>query len=109
MRCDEVINGEAGAKGPPAELRCSLGELPGASNGSSKAEEAGPEATKRPKPKAYISWVPAEGAVRAEVRLYSHMFLVDSPDDRWEEQVRVTRGDFALAHPCDQLRPQAPF
>ena len=28
-----------------------------------------------------------EEAVRAEVRLYSHLFTMDSPDDEWEEQV----------------------
>lgn len=73
MRCDQVVDGEGGAGAPPAELICSLGEL-------SQDPGAG-------RPKGNISWVSAEEAVRAEVRLYSHLFTVDSPDDLWEEQV----------------------
>lgn len=71
IKCDQVIDGEGGAGALPAELRCSIEDLD----------------ADRPKPKGNISWVSAEEAVRAEVRLYSHLFTVDSPDDKWEEQV----------------------
>lgn len=93
MRCDEVVDGEGGKDAPPAELICSLGDLslePSSDSSSAPAGEAGGgETAKRPpvRPKGNISWVSAEEAVRAEVRLYNHLFTVDSPDDKWEEQV----------------------
>lgn len=77
MRCDEVVNGEGGANAPPAELRCTFAAL--------SAESS--------KPKGIVSWVSAAEAVRAEVRLYSHLFAVDSPDDKWEQQVRFCGDD----------------
>ena len=100
MRCDRVVDGEGGAGAPPAELICTLGELsleqpPSASASSSKetpAESSAAAAATGKRPKGNISWVSAEEAVRAEVRLYSHLFTVDSPDDKWEEQVRRRRG-----------------
>lgn len=79
MRCDEVVDGVDGPNGPPSELRCTLEEI---------SMEGSTEGVGKPsKPKGNISWVSAEEAVRAEVRLYSHLFTVDSPDDKWEEQV----------------------
>lgn len=75
MRCDEVVDGEGGTGAPPVELRCTLATLSGESS----------------KPKGIISWVSAAEAVRAEVRLYSHLFTVDSPDDQWEKQVSFRR------------------
>lgn len=91
MRCDRVVDGEGGAGAPPAELICSLGELSleQPSSSSSPLAEASAEssAAAGKRPKGNISWVSAEEAVRAEVRVYSHLFTVDSPDDKWEEQV----------------------
>ena len=40
----------------------------------------------RPKPKTYISWVPADG-IRCEVRVYNHLFTVPEPTDLWEDEV----------------------
>lgn len=81
MRCDEVVDdGKLGINASPVELRCTLVDL--------SAEGADDEEVKRLRPKGNISWVSAEEAVRAEVRLYSHLFSVDSPDDKWEEQAR---------------------
>ena len=92
MRCDRVVDGEGGAGAPPAELICSLGELsleqPASAPSSNEAAPAESAAATGKRPKGNISWVSAEEAVRAEVRLYSHLFTVDSPDDKWEEQVR---------------------
>ncbi|CAM9553486.1 unnamed protein product [Pylaiella littoralis] len=89
MRCDRVVDGEGGASAPPVELICSLGELSQESSAAPAGDVGADAATKRPggRPKGNISWVSAEEAVRAEVRLYSHLFTVDSPDDRWEEQI----------------------
>lgn len=88
MRCDEVVDGVDGPNGPPLELRCTLEEI--SMEGS--AEGSGSGCVGKPsKPKGNISWVSAEEAVRAEVRLYSHLFTVDSPDDKWEEQVGVVK------------------
>ncbi|CAM9662950.1 unnamed protein product, partial [Ectocarpus sp. 8 AP-2014] len=93
MRCDEVVDGKGGKDAPPAELICSLGDLsqePSLETSSAPAGDAGGgETAKRPpvRPKGNISWVSAEEAVRAEVRLYNHLFTVDSPDDKWEEQL----------------------
>lgn len=102
MRCDEVVDGEGGASAPPAELICSLGELsaePSSESSSAGAGEGEAAATQKPagsgRPKGNISWVSTEEAVRAEVRLYSHLFTVDSPDDKWEEQVCAS-GPFYL-------------
>ena len=100
MRCDEVIDGDGGPDAPPAELRCTFEELPAelSSEAASAAAAAGmgvvgavavdEKVVKRSRPKGNISWVSAEQAVRAEVRLYNHLFSVDSPDDNWEQQVR---------------------
>lgn len=93
MRCDRVVDGEGGASASPAELICSLGELSQeisaapAGEGAVEADSGAKRSGGRPK--GNISWVSAQEAVRAEVRLYSHLFTVDSPDDRWEEQVCV--------------------
>ena len=40
----------------------------------------------RPKPKQFISWVP-ENSVKAEVRLYDHLFTVPEPTDLWEDEL----------------------
>ena len=63
--CDEVIE----EKGQIKELKCHLD--------SSES---------RPKPKTFISWVPADG-VRAEVRVYNELFLVPEPTDLWEDEL----------------------
>lgn len=40
------------------------------------------------KPKGAITWVSAEHGVRTEVRLYNHLFTVETPDDdNWESQL----------------------
>uniref|UniRef100_A0A7S1VDS4 Glutamyl/glutaminyl-tRNA synthetase class Ib anti-codon binding domain-containing protein n=1 Tax=Grammatophora oceanica TaxID=210454 RepID=A0A7S1VDS4_9STRA len=44
----------------------------------------------RPKPKTYISWVPLEGCVHAEVRVYNDLFSVAEPTDLWEEELNPT-------------------
>ena len=64
--CDEVVEGD---KGKIKELKCHLDNSEG-----------------RPKPKTYISWVPADG-IRAEVRVYSELFLVPEPSDLWESEL----------------------
>jgi glutaminyl-tRNA synthetase len=43
----------------------------------------------RPKPKTYISWVPAD-SVPCEVRVYDHLFLVPEPTDLWEDELNPT-------------------
>lgn len=86
MRCDEAIYKDGDASAPPVELRCTLKERTAAVAGDD-GEESAEAVTKSKPPKGTISWVPAEGAVRTEVRLYDHLFTVDSPDDRWEAQV----------------------
>ena len=88
MRCDEVINGKDGTSAPPVELKCTLGQRGAAADTAPENGGPEPEGAKQSKPKGTISWVPGEGGVRTEVRLYNHLFTVDSPDDRWEEQVR---------------------
>lgn len=100
MRCDRVVDGEGGAGAPPAELICSLRKLtleqpPSAPSLTEASAESSAATGKRPK--GNISWVSAEEAVRAEVRLYSHLFTVDSPDDKWEEQVCDVRGNRLIA------------
>ena len=40
----------------------------------------------RAKPKSFITWVPSDG-LPAEVRVYSHLFTVPEPTDRWEEEL----------------------
>ena len=91
MRCDEVIDGVDGSSGPPSELRCTFEEISMEDSPAEDITEGSGTggAGKSSKPKGNISWVSAEEAVRAEVRLYSHLFTVDSPDDKWEEQVRT--------------------
>jgi glutaminyl-tRNA synthetase len=42
----------------------------------------------RPKPKTYISWVPANG-IRCQVRLYNNLFTVPEPSDLWEDEVNT--------------------
>lgn len=112
MRCDEVVDGDGGPDAPPAELRCTFEELPSEPSAAAAAmPAAGPgvegavtvdeKVVKRSRPKGNISWVSAEQAVRAEVRLYSHLFSVDSPDDKWEQQVREILVDGA--HPSPHL------
>jgi hypothetical protein len=39
------------------------------------------------KPKGWISWVPVQGAVKSEVRLYDHLFTDPYPSDAWESQL----------------------
>lgn len=96
MRCDEVIDGDGGSNSSPVELRCSLGDLASeVSENGAVEKEVGVDdeavGAKKSRPKGNISWVPEQGTVRAEVRLYDHLFTVDSPDyHRWESQVRVT-------------------
>ncbi|CAM9417946.1 unnamed protein product [Laminaria digitata] len=93
MRCDEVIDEDGGPDAPPAELRCTFEELPSEPSSAAATPTAAAEAVvggkvaKRSRPKGNISWVSTEQAVRAEVRLYSHLFSVDSPDDKWEQQL----------------------
>lgn len=63
--CDEVVKDGEKIK----ELKCHLD--------SSES---------RPKPKSFISWVPADG-IRAEVRLYNELFTVPEPTDLWEDEL----------------------
>lgn len=99
MRCDRVVDGDGGPGAPPAELICSLGEL---SLEQAPANEASAESSAAvgKRPKGNISWVSAEEAVQAEVRLYSHLFTVDSPDDMWEEQVWCAGSACLLVRAC---------
>lgn len=66
--CDEVIALPSGGD-KIQELRCHLDCSEG-----------------RPKPKTYISWVPANG-VLAEVRVYNNLFTVPEPSDLWEDEL----------------------
>lgn len=63
--CDEVVQ----ENGKVVELKCHL--------------ESRDEAKK---PKSYITWVPKDG-ISCEVRIYSHLFLIAEPTDRWEEEL----------------------
>jgi glutaminyl-tRNA synthetase len=40
----------------------------------------------RSKPKTFLSWVPDTG-LRAEVRVYDHLFLVPEPTELWEDEL----------------------
>jgi glutaminyl-tRNA synthetase len=40
----------------------------------------------RPKPKTYLSWVPADG-IKCEIRVYNHLFTVPEPSDQWEDEL----------------------
>jgi len=42
----------------------------------------------RPKPKAYITWVPSNG-IKCEIRIYDHLFTEPEPSDRWEEELNA--------------------
>ena len=64
--CDHVVEDE---KGNVKELKCHIDNAEG-----------------RPKPKTYISWVPAD-SVRAEVRVYNELFTVPEPSDLWEDEL----------------------
>ena len=64
--CEEVVKGK---DGKIVELHCRLDNSEG-----------------RPKPKTYISWVPAD-SVKAEVRLYNHLFVVPEPSSLWEDEL----------------------
>lgn len=71
--CDKVVfkEGTDGKdKSQILELKCHL----------DKTED-------RPKPKTYISWVPAEKAIPCEIRVYNHLFTVPEPSDLWEEEI----------------------
>ncbi|CAM9252052.1 unnamed protein product, partial [Chrysoparadoxa australica] len=65
MRCDEVVKGEGGET---KMLKCSLME--------------GVD-----RPKGVITWVPQEGSLRCELRLYNNLFTVPNPDENWEAQL----------------------
>ena len=73
--CDRVIMGESregqegGTNAAVAELVCHLNLDPD-----------------RPKPKTYLSWVPADG-LPCEVRVYDHLFAVPEPSDLWEDEL----------------------
>eukprot|EP00612_Vaucheria_litorea_P003277 CAMPEP_0171468966 /NCGR_PEP_ID=MMETSP0945-20130129/10963_1 /TAXON_ID=109269 /ORGANISM="Vaucheria litorea, Strain CCMP2940" /LENGTH=567 /DNA_ID=CAMNT_0011997939 /DNA_START=70 /DNA_END=1770 /DNA_ORIENTATION=+ len=41
------------------------------------------------RPKGTLSWVPFESALKAEIRLYNHLFNVPVPDENWEEQINA--------------------
>jgi glutaminyl-tRNA synthetase len=41
----------------------------------------------RPKPKTYISWIPAPTSIPCEIRVYHHLFTVPEPSDLWEEEL----------------------
>jgi len=65
IRCDEVVNDEAGGI---VELRCTWGEV----------DEEG-KAPDGSKVKGTIHWVSAAHALTAEVRLYDRLFLKEDP------------------------------
>lgn len=67
IRCDEVVRDE---NGEVAELRCSMDHNTLGKN---------PEGRKV---KGVIHWVPANSAVRAEVRIYDRLFSHANPDDK---------------------------
>lgn len=73
IRCDEVIKNDAGEV---VELRCSYDENTLGRN---------PEGRKV---KGVIHWVPAQAAVKAEVRVYDRLFNNENPDDRALESFR---------------------
>jgi glutaminyl-tRNA synthetase len=63
--CDEVVSVDGSIK----ELKCHIDNSEG-----------------RPKPKTYISWVPAD-SLKAEVRVYNNLFSVPEPSDLWEDEL----------------------
>lgn len=63
--CCEVVQ----EKGKIKELKCRLDNSDG-----------------RPKPKTFLSWVPADG-IKAEVRVYNELFTVPEPSDLWEDEL----------------------
>jgi len=67
IRCREVVKDE---KGDIIELRCTY-----------DPETKGGDAPDGRKVKATLHWVSASHAVRAEVRLYDHLFAVADPDE----------------------------
>ena len=68
--CNEVLKDSSGAV---TELRCSFNP-----DTNAKHEEK--------KVKGTIHWVPAEGSIDAEVRLYDHLFRTEDPNDVEEGQ-----------------------
>ncbi|MCA9188851.1 MAG: glutamine--tRNA ligase, partial [Planctomycetales bacterium] len=68
IRCQQVIKDEK--TGEVVELRCTYDPA-----------TKGGQAPDGRKVKGTIHWVSAEHAVRAEVRLYDHLFQVENPDD----------------------------
>ena len=66
IRCDEVVRDDAGAV---TSLRCSL--VPGTLGGGNPVGE---------KVSGVIHWVSATRGVRATVRLYDRLFVVEKPD-----------------------------
>lgn len=67
IKCEEVIKD---SKGDVAELRCSYDPA-----------TRGGDAPDSRKVKATLHWVSAAHAIKAEVRLYNHLFLKPDPDD----------------------------
>ena len=66
IRCDSV---ELDADKKPKALKCTVVNDP--------AEAA----------KGMLQWVSANSTVKAEVRMYDHLFTVEEPDDNWEAQL----------------------
>lgn len=66
--CDEVVF-DSQDKSKIKELKCHFDTTPNP-----------------PKPKTYISWVPSD-ALKCEVRVYSHLFVVPEPTDTWEDEL----------------------
>lgn len=56
----------------------------------------------RPKPKSYISWVPEEGCVSAEVRVYDNLFTVPEPTDLWEDEINPSS---EIVYPSARIDP----
>lgn len=65
MICDQVIQ----TNGKVTELKCHL-----------------ETSDDRPKPKAFISWVPSD-SIKSEVRIYNNLFTVAEPTDLWEDEL----------------------
>jgi len=70
IKCDEVVKNAAGEV---VELHCSYD--PDSKSGGATAGR---------KVKGTSHWVSASHAVEAEIRLYSHLFLTENPDDEEE-------------------------
>ncbi|KAG5182599.1 Glutaminyl-tRNA synthetase [Tribonema minus] len=73
LRCDKVVKTGEDGTGTVKELICSLVDI---------AEDA-------KRPKGTLSWVPFDSAVKAEIRLYNHLFTVPEPDANWEQQLNL--------------------